>query len=314
MTTFSLSSIFFSLKPRTIIAANHHSCEVRCNSSSGGAFYAIASYVLSQKGIVIGAAYQGTDVEHIAIYDKSDLWKLQKSKYAPSSLKNINVDELLTTGKLVLFSGTPCQVKGISKRFGHRKNLLLIEIACHGVPNKKDYDKYIRENNIVKIDFRCKKNGWKNNLIELTYSDRSVVYEEARENPFYKDYLSGKIIRNGCSTCQSKYFSSGADFTLADAWGINDFAPRLDDNIGTSIVVIHTKQSKRIWREIKHNFLYKNISLREAIRFNANILRPANSPKLFIERIDPILCFLQLTINHIKASIKKIFEQNASPR
>lgn len=307
MNRFSPFSILFSFKPRTIYVANHHSQEIRHNSSSGGAFYAIASYVLSQNGIVIGAAYRGTDVEHIAISDKSELWKLQKSKYAPSSLKNINMDNLLDLGKLVMFSGTPCQVKGIAKKYRHHKNLLLLEIACHGVPNKKDYDNYIRENDIVKIDFRCKKNGWKNNLIELTHSDGSIVYEKAIENSFYQDFISGKNIRKGCFTCQSKYFSSGADFTVADAWGVNDFAPKLDDDIGSSIIVAHTKQSKRIWSKIKQNFLCQKVSLREAIRYNANILRPESSQRLFIERIDPYLCFLMSILKKFKSFITKLF-------
>ena len=126
MNRFSTFSILFSFKPRTIYVANHHLQEIRHKSSSGGAFYAIASYVLSQNGIVIGAAYRGADVEHIAISDKSELWKLQKSKYAPSSLKNINMDNLLALGKLVMFSGTPCQVKGIAKDiFGTYNNYVI---------------------------------------------------------------------------------------------------------------------------------------------------------------------------------------------
>lgn len=291
--TYSFKSILFSLKPRNVYAANYIEADVRYNSSSGGVFYAIASYVLAQGGIVVGAAYKGTDVEHIAISDKSDLWMLQKSKYAPSSLKNLDMDQLLSTDKLVLFSGTPCQVKAMHQRYGTYKNLLLLEIACHGVPTKKAYDDYIRENDIVKIDFRCKKKGWKNNMIEITKSDGSIVCEDAKDNIYYQQFLSSEIIRKSCFSCQSKYFSSGADFTLADAWGINDFASELDDNKGSSIVILHTNKANDLWNLIKDKFEYKKIKLREAIRFNSNIVRPQHSTPLLIEKLDPFISVLE---------------------
>lgn len=287
--TFSLKSILFSLKPRNVYAANYKGADVRYNSSSGGAFYAIASYILSQDGIVVGAVYKGTDVVHVAITDISDLFMLQKSKYAPSCMKDLDMDQLLSSGKLVLFSGTPCQVKAMHRRYGVCKNLILLEIACHGVPTKKAYDDYIRENDIVKIDFRCKKKGWKHNMIEITKADGTVVCEEAKDNKYYQQFLSGEIIRKSCFSCQSKYFSSGADFTLADAWGINDFAPKLDDNKGSSIVILHTAKANYLWSQIKDKFEYKMIKLREAIRFNSNIVRPNGSSSIFIEKLDPYI-------------------------
>lgn len=292
MKTFSLKSVLFSLRPRKIFVANNMDSEVRYNSSSGGAFYAIAKYVLSQNGVVVGAAYNGTNVEHIEISDLTDLWKLQKSKYAPSSLQKLKMDALLATGKLVLFSGTPCQVKGIAKKYAGTKNLLLLEIACHGLPEKKEYEDYIQKNKIVKIDFRCKKKGWKNNMIELHKSDGTIYYEDALSNVFYQKFISGEIIKKGCFTCKSKYFSSGADFTLADAWGINDFAPQLDDNKGSSIIISHSDRANKIWEIIHKEFLYSKSTLREIIRFNHNIVRPSNSQPLFIEAIDPCISLL----------------------
>ena len=53
---------------------------VRNSSSSGGAFYALAMYVLEHGGYVVGAGYNGINVEHMVVDRKEDLWKLQKSK------------------------------------------------------------------------------------------------------------------------------------------------------------------------------------------------------------------------------------------
>lgn len=271
----------------TILAVNHLDDSVRFRSSSGGAFYALAHYVLGQNGVVIGAAYNGTDVEHIAVTDVSDLWKLQKSKYAPSSLSGIGkIIEDIDSARLVLFSGTPCQVKSLGVRLRKKfKHLLLVEIACHGVPTLESYRDYIAQNNIAKIDFRSKRSGWKEQMIEITRSDGTVYYEQSKANSFYQRYLSGEIIRKACFSCSSKYFSSGADITLADAWGINDFAKDLDDNRGSSLVFLHSSEGKNIWKSVSTNFIVRQIGLADAVRYNSSIVRPLDSSPLLVERI-----------------------------
>lgn len=278
----------------SILAVNHFDDSVRYRSSSGGAFYALAHYVLEKKGVVIGAAYNGTDVEHIAVTDVSDLWKLQKSKYAPSSLSRVKkIIEETDAARLVLFSGTPCQVKSQGEKLRKKfKHLLLVEIACHGVPTLASYRDYIAQNNIVKIDFRHKRSGWKEQMIEITRNDGSVLYEPSKTNSFYQRYLSGEIIRKACFSCTAKYFSSGADITLADAWGINDFAKELDDNRGSSLVFLHSSEGRAIWKSVSNDFCVHPIGLTDAIRYNSSIVRPLGSSPLLVERI----CLLKETL------------------
>lgn len=62
---------------------------------------------------------------------------LRTSKYVQSYV-GINykyVKEFLDAGKLVLFTGTPCQIAGLKTFFGKDyDNLYCIDIICHGVP------------------------------------------------------------------------------------------------------------------------------------------------------------------------------------
>ena len=286
--TWSWRSFLMPFRCGKIFAVNHVDLSVRKGSSSGGAFYALAMYVLEHAGYVIGAGYNGTMVEHMIVDRKEDLWKLQKSKYAPSSLSKIDFPHLLKAGKLVLFSGTPCQVKGLARYKDEYPNLILVEIACHGMPTRKSYLDYIERNDIVKIDFRCKRNGWKATEIELIKKDGSILYEENVQNEYYKDFLSGKIMRQSCYTCQSKYFTSRADFTLADAWGVNDFAPELADDRGTSLVFLHTKDAIAIWSACSTLFNSKRVCLADAIRYNAGIVRPIDSMPILVEKCDEL--------------------------
>lgn len=59
-------------------------------SSSGGAFPLLADAAFAKDGIVVGAAWKDDfTVEHILVDKKSDLHKLQKSKYLQSYLGDI---------------------------------------------------------------------------------------------------------------------------------------------------------------------------------------------------------------------------------
>ena len=89
--------------------------QIREDSSSGGAFSVLAMEILSQGGIVYGAA-MGTDltVSHISAETPADLGRLRGSKYVQSKIGNVysEIRSHLQNDRKVLFTGTPCQVAG----------------------------------------------------------------------------------------------------------------------------------------------------------------------------------------------------------
>lgn len=90
--------------------------DIRNNSTSGGVFSEISSYILKKNGAVIGAALMpDMTVSHIAIENENELYKLRGSKYVQSDTKKIyiQVKKYLDKKRMVLFSGTPCQVAGL---------------------------------------------------------------------------------------------------------------------------------------------------------------------------------------------------------
>ena len=69
-----------------------------------------------------------------------DLSKLIGSKYLQANIKETfkECKEFLEAGKLVLYSGLPCQLHGL-KIFLKKEyeNLIMVDIACHGLPLPK---------------------------------------------------------------------------------------------------------------------------------------------------------------------------------
>lgn len=273
-----------------IFAVNNKAENIRLVSSSGGVFYELARFVIEHDGLVIGVTYgeSAYDVLYTVVDSMDELHKLQKSKYAPARMNaSVIGDALLQADKRwVLFSGTPCHVMAIKKKYGKLPKLILVEIACHGVPTQESYSQFIQENDIVQVDFRCKRNGWKDSEIEMQHSDGSVSYVKSVDLPFYQNYIKGNNLRKSCFACPAKQFKSGADFTLGDFWGVDTFLPELYDNKGTSVVFLHTNKSCRLWKLIGSQFLTKRISFFEAVRHNPCIYRTVGSEVTGKERLE----------------------------
>lgn len=83
--------------------------------TSGGAFTALADYILKQNGIVYGAGYDNNmRVVCKRATTKQQLQEMRGSKFVQSDLGNIfqDIKKELKEGTTILFSGTPCQVAG----------------------------------------------------------------------------------------------------------------------------------------------------------------------------------------------------------
>lgn len=153
--------------PVAVYAAKHKDDNIRLVSSSGGAFTFLAEKVIEQGGVVFGARFdENWQVVHDYVETKSELSLFRGSKYVQSRIGNSyqQVQQFLKSGRLVLFTGTSCQILGL-KLFLRKQydNLLAIDVICHGVPSPKVWKKYLNEvafghcSQITDISFRNKK-------------------------------------------------------------------------------------------------------------------------------------------------------------
>ncbi len=95
--------------------------KIRMESSSGGVFSLAAENIIDKKGIVFGAAFnQNLEVQHIKVDNKDDLKYLRGSKYIQSDILYTfkEAKQLLENGKIVFFTGTPCQIEGLISFLG----------------------------------------------------------------------------------------------------------------------------------------------------------------------------------------------------
>ena len=276
--------------------------ELRRHSSSGGVFPLLAEYVLEQGGYICGAAWnQDNLVEHIIISKKDDLYKLKGSKYLQSDVKDVycQIKKILKQEKLVLFSGTPCQVAGLNAYLGKEHNkLITIDIVCHGTPSPKVYKKYIQElitdknEKVIETNFRDKINGWTPYLTTTTITTTTCYSCPAEQDSFMTAFLRNLCLRDSCSKCPFAKLPRQGDITLGDFWGINKYSKKLDDKKGLSLVLANSPKGKKYIKLIKEQTkLYHNVPIKYAIKGNPCLVRssiPHRDRKGFFERLDKI--------------------------
>lgn len=243
-------------EPSKALLLIDNDARARNEASSGGAFGLLAADVIAKGGVVYGAAFdEDWNVRHIGVETLADLWRLKGSKYVESDLGDCytKVIESLTAGRRVMFTGTPCQVAGLYKLLGrYNPALLLVEVACHGVPSpsvwRQALDEYCEKENISRrditaINFRDKVRGWKN--YHFTLSHRHGSYS-TREFPFVLGFAYDLYQRPSCYACRIKDYSSCADLTIADAWGVEHVTSeeRFLDDKGVSLVLTHSPKGR----------------------------------------------------------------------
>lgn len=268
-------------------AAFSNNNALRLESSSGGIFSELAATILQRGGVIYGASYDDEGVvRHIEIKEQTELGKLQGAKYSQSILGDcfLSIKKQLDSGRIVLFSGTPCQVAGL-KAFLKRdyENLVCIDFVCHGVPSPMVWEKYVKYRSLTDnsdsfpqhINLRNKESGWSHYAysVEFAYADKKRYLCKNGDDPFMQLFVKDYILRESCSSCHFKGYHRVSDITLGDFWGIWNINPKMDDNKGTSLILTHTAKGEKMMNAVSENIKCEQVYLEQAARENLSLLR-----------------------------------------
>lgn len=248
---------------------------IRAESTSGGAFSAIAKAFYDSDSVIFGAEADGLSVHHAYVMDVNDIGKFRKSKYSQSEIGSAFSDAaaFLRKGKKVLFSGTPCQIAGLRAFLGKRdtSRLLLVEVVCEGVPSPhfvRKLDAHLNQKygaGIEMIDYRYKdarplgnptSGKWDFQVLQVKLRNGKILKKDRWFNPFWSIWLNHLMSRPSCYACPFTTVERGADITLGDLWGVHLYCPELyGHNGGASLVVCNTEKGKQVFCQAQA-FLY----------------------------------------------------------
>lgn len=254
-------TIEYSLNVGEVICAYNKNTDERLYSSSGGIFPLLCKNVISQGGICYGVAFKDDfQTEFIRIHNNEDLKTIFSSKYleAEKGLIYRKVKQDLIEGKIVLFSGSPCQVYGL-KGFLQKDytNLLLVDLFCYGIPSPVIWDRWIQYiaagRNPVFVDFRDKTYGWDNYSLRIVFSDGTSYCEPKAHDKYIATFSKGAFIRKSCYNCHLKAFPRVSDITLGDFQELKEIYPEENPHAGWSMIKIHTVKGQAVFEEIKND-------------------------------------------------------------
>ena len=292
-------------------------------SSSGGAFSVFARYVLARNGVVFGASIDDNlQVKHIFIESVDGLPSLRGSKYVQSFIGDSykRVKSFLKANRMVLFSGTPCQVAGLYSYLGNNRyedQLITLDLVCHGAPCQSFFDAYIaklqREYcNGDKIDgFRFRKlDAWDYRPAYRKANENKWTVTRLEKDSFMKAFFKGLSYRESCYRCKYANMDRVGNFTIADFWGVGTHGMKFNHSIGSGVsaVIDNCNRMQSIRAELDQYAIIEERMLDEILTDNQNLKGAVARPN---ERNEAIKDMLDMNMSLSKYSKKyKLLPKN----
>lgn len=289
-----LNPIIRNTKEQQVYACWTNDKQLRLKSSSGGLFTELARIVLGEGGSIFGAALdENLKVHHTYTTTERELKKLRGSKYVQSKIKTSykKAKEFLIEGKMVLFSGTPCQIAGLHGFLGREyDNLVTVDIICHGVPSPMIFEKYKiymekkLETKIQNIKFRCKKYSWIFYNISINGNiekkDGKEYIGKYYSDPYIRGFLRDYFLRPSCYECKFTNMSRMGDVTIADYWGYKgkNKEDKKCEELGVSLAIVNTEKGNQLFNVCKPQLTYYQKTIEDAYRTNRSLVYPFPAP------------------------------------
>jgi acetyltransferase-like isoleucine patch superfamily enzyme/coenzyme F420-reducing hydrogenase beta subunit len=274
-----------------VYAAYHKDYELRRESTSGGLFSALANEMYDRGGYVGGAVYtEEFTARQIVSKNREDIVRIRGSKYFQSDMTGLfkQIEEILSEGEKVLVCGTPCQMAGL--RLYLRKEyekLITVDFICLGINSPKIFRKYLEslerqyEAKVISVQAKNKDLGWRSLACKVIFSDGRTYLREGRNDDFVRGFIEAHCCcRPVCYECKYKGFPRISDITLGDFWGIENVERAMDDDMGTSAVLLNTQKGIAYFESIKDKIVSKEVTLRDVLPGNPALTSSAALPTI----------------------------------
>ena len=276
-----------TVKPQRGYLLQNKDERVLAESTSGGAFSAIASYVIEQGGVVFGAALnEDNEARHIFVESVDELLRFRNSKYVQCLIGGCyaKAKEFLKKGRLVCFSGTPCQIEGLLAYLRKPyENLITVDVVCRAVPSPKVLRKYIEwqtgrfGSEPSSLKFRDKQfYGYKYSNVSFKAGDK-IYHAGIDTDAWLRSFFSGINVRPSCYSCRFKKRYRVSDITIWDCFEPYRFCSEMDNDKGVTRVIAHTAKGSSIMGTIKEYAVIKEYDANALVKGVVQMVQPAES-------------------------------------
>ena len=248
-----------------VYAVQNTNGKILYESSSGGMFTLLAQWVLAQEGVIYGVAFdESYYVQHKRAVTMEEAQKFRTSKYVDSDISEVyeNIKKDLEAEKVVLLTGTPCQVSGVTKYLKVKRvnteRLYTCDNICHGVPSRELWKEYLTilkeryiaaDDQITFINMRSKKVSWKQQVMDIQL-EKGNLDEVLEDFSFNRFFLSLYGHRPSCFHCRYTSYKRPSDFSLGDFWNVENAGISFDIEGGVNVVLVNTEKGQNLFHQI----------------------------------------------------------------
>lgn len=257
------------------------------NSSSGGIFTALSDHVLEQGGAVACSSFheETGKLSFALVETKTQRDRARGSKYFQSDAADIYAKCLnwikANPGKKLLFIGVGCQSAAF-RRYAELKGIsedtIIADIICHGVPSQSLWLDYLQSLELKYggkceyLTFKDKRINWKNPTAVIRIGDTEIPLDE-----YVRVYNRGLSLRPACYACPYASAERTTDITIGDYWGIENNIPDFYDEMGNSLIILHTDKGKKLFEAVSDRIVTAQTTLEKCTQHN--LVRPTDKPK-----------------------------------
>ena len=299
--------------PLTWYQGWNNDTESRAKSSSGGFAYCLMQQFIAEGGCVCACTFSEGKILYKFAEEESQLEMFRGSKYVKSDPEGVysKIKKILEDKK-VLFIGLPCHVGALKKYVGDHKDLVTVDLVCHGTPSFLLVEKYFRENgicinNLKNVWFR-EKNKFRIRVeykAELAAKKDSLTPQNVRDR-YTIGFLNGLFYTENCYHCQYAGLERVSDITIGDSWG-SDLEGTGEEAKGISLALCQTEKGEDLIRRCNLHLL--PVDLERAANANHQLREPSLKPlqratflsnikkgksiKYSVKRCYPKICYRQ---------------------
>ena len=264
----------------------------RVTSASGGVAYELYKNALEQGCIVIGASFNSDFSVSLKIgKTPNEIYPFKNSKYVFSTCYKVypEIEECLKRGEQMLVMGVPCQIAAMRNLYARYKNILYVEILCHGMTPYS----YLRQHvDVVEADkgrkaysmsFRAPEFDTATYTFSL-YDEVGDCFYSARTidgDTYQYGFHRGVTYRESCYQCSFAQPKRSSDIVLCDFYGLGAKKAFTHDKHNVSCVIVNTVQGMTFFQSVvnKGRLFIEKRPLEEAVAGNPRLQHPNNKTK-----------------------------------
>ncbi len=110
------------------------------------------------------------------------------------------------------------------------------------------------------------------NVIEYCDGNRFQLSNTLQEDVFLKTFLSNICLNESCYSCKYNGIPRLADVTLGDFWGVQRFHRNMDDDKGTSVILLNNTKGEYLFSLVEKNVTFCKSELNKAVNNNPCII------------------------------------------